>query len=75
MPLLAILWNSSFKWVYLSFSPLALASLLFSAINYYINISNLFRIFPNIEFFTYHFESFFVISFVLNISCLFVVFM
>ena len=30
--LLAILWNLSFKWVYLSFSPLPLASLLFSAI-------------------------------------------
>ena len=27
-----ILWNSIFKWVYLSFSPLLLASLLFSAI-------------------------------------------
>ena len=30
--LLAILWNSAFKWVYLSFSPLLFASLLFSAI-------------------------------------------
>ena len=30
--LLAILWNSAFKWVYLSFSPLSFASLLFSAI-------------------------------------------
>ena len=30
--LLAILWNSAFKWVHLSFSPLPLASLLFSAI-------------------------------------------
>ena len=30
--LLAILWNSAFKWVYLSFSPLPFASLLFSAI-------------------------------------------
>ena len=29
---LAILWNPAFKWVYLSFSPLPLASLLFSAI-------------------------------------------
>ena len=29
---LAILWNSAFKWVYLSFSHLPLASLLFSAI-------------------------------------------
>ena len=28
----AILWNSAFKWVYLSFSPLPLTSLLFSAI-------------------------------------------
>ena len=28
---LAILWNSAFRWVYLSFSPLPLASLLFSA--------------------------------------------
>ena len=28
----AVLWNSAFKWVYLSFSPLPLASLLFSAI-------------------------------------------
>ena len=32
LPLLGILWNSAFKWVYLSFSPLPLASLLFSAI-------------------------------------------
>ena len=30
--LLAILWNAAFKWVYLSFSPLPLASLVFSAI-------------------------------------------
>ena len=30
--LLAILWNSQFKWVYLSFSPLPLISLLFRAI-------------------------------------------
>ena len=28
----AVLWNSAFKWVYLYFSPLPLASLLFSAI-------------------------------------------
>ena len=32
LSLLAILWNSEFKWVYLSFSPLPLASLIFSAI-------------------------------------------
>ena len=32
LPLLAILWNSAFKWVYLSFSPLPFASFLFSAI-------------------------------------------
>ena len=32
LSLLAILWNSAFKWVYLSFSPLLLASLLFTAI-------------------------------------------
>ena len=32
LSLLAILWNSAFKWVYLSFSPLPLAFLLFSAI-------------------------------------------
>ena len=32
LSLLAILWNSAFKWVYLSFSLLPLASLLFSAI-------------------------------------------
>ena len=32
LSLLAIFWNSAFKWVYLSFSPLLLASLLFSAI-------------------------------------------
>ena len=32
LSLLAILWNSAFKWEYLSFSPLPLASLLFSAI-------------------------------------------
>ena len=30
--LLAILWNSAFEWVYLSFSPLLFASLLFIAI-------------------------------------------
>ena len=29
---LAILWNSAFRWVYLSFSPLPFTSLLFSAI-------------------------------------------
>ena len=28
----AVLWNSAFRWVYLSFSPLPFASLLFSAI-------------------------------------------
>ena len=32
LSLLAILWDSAFKWVYLSFSPLPLASLFFSAI-------------------------------------------
>ena len=32
LPLLAILWNFACKWAYLSFSPLPLASLLFSAI-------------------------------------------
>ena len=32
LSLLAVLWNSAFKWVYLSFSPLPFASLLFSAI-------------------------------------------
>ena len=32
IPLLAILWNSEIKWIYLSFSPLPLASLLSSAI-------------------------------------------
>ena len=32
LSLLAILWNSAFIWVYLSLSPLLLASLLFSAI-------------------------------------------
>ena len=32
LTLLAILWNSTFKWVYLSFSPLPFTSLLFSAI-------------------------------------------
>ena len=30
--LLAILWNSAFRWDYLSFSPLLFASLLFTAI-------------------------------------------
>ena len=30
--LLATLWNSAFRWIYLSFSPLPLASLLFSSI-------------------------------------------
>ena len=34
LSLLAILWNSAFRCVYLSFSPLPLASLLFSAITY-----------------------------------------
>ena len=29
---LAIIWNSAFKWVYLSFSPFLFASLLFTAI-------------------------------------------
>ena len=29
---LALLWNSAFKWEYLSFSPLLLVSLLFTAI-------------------------------------------
>ena len=32
LSLLAILWNSAFKWVYLSFSHLLFASLLFTAI-------------------------------------------
>ena len=32
LSLLAILWNSAFRWFYLSFSPLTSASLLFSAI-------------------------------------------
>ena len=32
LSLLAILWNSAFKWAYLSFSPLLSASLLFTAI-------------------------------------------
>ena len=32
LSLLAILWNSAFRWIYLSFSPLPLASLLFSVI-------------------------------------------
>ena len=32
LSLLGILWNSIFKWVYLSFSPLPLVSRLFSAI-------------------------------------------
>ena len=32
LSLLVILWNSAFKWVYLSFSPLPLASLLFTVI-------------------------------------------
>ena len=32
LSLLALLWNSAFKWVYLSFSPLPFASLLFTAI-------------------------------------------
>ena len=32
LSLLAILWKSAFKWVYLAFSPLPLASLLFSGI-------------------------------------------
>ena len=32
LSLLAILWNSAFKWVYLPFSPFLFASLLFSAI-------------------------------------------
>ena len=32
LSLISILWNSAFKWVYLSFSPLLFASLLFAAI-------------------------------------------
>ena len=32
LSLLAILWNSAFKWIYLSFSPLLFTSLLFTAI-------------------------------------------
>ena len=32
LSLLAILWNSAFKWVYLSFSPLPFTSLLFSTV-------------------------------------------
>ena len=32
LSLLAILWNSAFKWIYLSFSPLPFTSLLFTAI-------------------------------------------
>ena len=32
LSLLAILWNSAFRWVYLSFSPLPFTSLFFSAI-------------------------------------------
>ena len=32
LTLLAILWNSAFKWVYLSFSPLLFTSLLFTAL-------------------------------------------
>ena len=32
LSLLAILWNSAFKWIYLSFSPLPFTSLLFSTI-------------------------------------------
>ena len=32
LSLLVVLWNSAFRWVYLSFSPLPLASLLFLAI-------------------------------------------
>ena len=33
LSLLAILWNSAFSWVYCSFSPLPLASLLFTALS------------------------------------------
>ena len=33
LSLLAVLWNSAFRWIYLSFSPLCFASLLFSAIS------------------------------------------
>ena len=32
LSLLSVLWNSAFRWVYLSFSPMPFASLLFSAI-------------------------------------------
>ena len=32
MSFLAMLWNSAFRWLYLSFSPLPLACLLFSAV-------------------------------------------
>ena len=33
LPLLAILWNTAFRWVYFSFSPLSFTSLLFSALS------------------------------------------
>ena len=44
LSLFAILWNSAFKWVYLSFSPLPFASLLFSAI-YKASLDNHFAFF------------------------------
>ena len=48
LSLLAILWNSAFKWEYLSFSPLFFASLLFTAIfkassdSYFVGFFNFF---------------------------------
>ena len=51
LSLLAILWKSAFRWVYLSFSPLPLASLLFSFPRYITYLeANEDTELPNLEF-------------------------
>ena len=64
LSLLAILWNSAFRWVYLSFSPLLFASLLFSAICQ-ASSDNLFAFFnffflEMIFFFSFFFKFYFI---------------
>ena len=58
LSLLAILWNSGLSWVYLSFSPLPFASLLFTAI---------FKASSNNHFAFLHFLSFGII--LITVSC------
>ena len=51
LSLLAILWNFTFKWVYLSFFPLPFASLLFSAICKASSDKHLLQTFASLHFF------------------------